>query len=61
MYAMFMGEKAATTSSKVYKLKKNCLLILYNSPVEKTKWRIEIFGFFPFGENRKFPCTPTEL
>jgi hypothetical protein len=60
MYAIFMGEKAATTSSKVYKLKKNCILILDNSPVEKTNWRIEIFWFFPSVENRKFPCTPTE-
>jgi len=40
-----MGEKDAATSSKVYKFKKNCILILYNSSVEKTKWRIEIFGF----------------
>jgi hypothetical protein len=55
-----MGEKDAATSSKVYKFKKNCILILYNSSVEKTKWRIEIFWFFPFVENRKFPCTPTE-
>jgi hypothetical protein len=47
MYAKFMGEKAATTSSKVYKLKKNWILILDNSPVETTKWRRKIFGFSP--------------
>jgi hypothetical protein len=61
IYAIFMGEKDATTiSSKVYKFKKNCILILDNSPVEKTKWRIEIFWFFSSVENRKFLCTPTE-